>query len=391
MNPTQPKRRSRLAAKIIRRPGRSIALGALTVFLAGCSLESGPENGQNALRPKGEVAEKIDNLVTPIFWVAIIIATLVLIATVYIAIRYRHRKGSEDRPKQIHGSTPFEISWTILPAVILAVVAIPTISLIFDLAEAPKDPINVTVIGKQWWWQFDYPQQEGIKQKIITANELHIPTGRDIAFDLTSCDKSLGTVDENAACSVIHSFWVPELSGKRDVVPGHRNTLTFRADNPGTYLGQCAEYCGLSHANMRFRVVAESPDDFAKWVANQQKGPAVALADAGDAENLFVKKYGCSGCHGTMDSSQSVYGPNLTHLASRTTFASGYYPLNRANLIDWIYDAPSLIPMQSKECRLPPPATCVGMPSFSQNTPPGMPTMTRTEAAQLADYLLQLK
>ena len=121
------------------------------------------------------------------------------------------------------------------------------------------------------------------------------------------------------------------------------------------------------------------------------KGPAVALADAGDAENLFVKKYGCSGCHGTMDSSQSVYGPNLTHLASRTTFASGYYPLNRANLIDWIYDAPSLIPMESKECRLPPPATCVGMPSFSKDTPPGMATMTRTEAAQLADYLLQLK
>ena len=200
MNPTQPKRRSRLAAKIIRRPGRSIALGALTVFLAGCSLESGPENGQNALRPKGEVAEKIDNLVTPIFWVAIIIATLVLIATVYIAIRYRHRKGSEDRPKQIHGSTPFEISWTILPAVILAVVAIPTISLIFDLAETPKDPINVTVVGKQWWWQFDYPQQEGIKQKIITANELHIPTGRDIAFDLTSCDKSLGALGGVPSC-----------------------------------------------------------------------------------------------------------------------------------------------------------------------------------------------
>ena len=91
-----------------------------------------------------------------------------------------------------------------------------------------------------------------------------------------------------------------------------------------------------------------------------------------------------------MDSSQSVYGPNLTHLASRTTFASGYYPLNRANLIDWIYDAPSLIPMESKECRLPPPATCVGMPSFAKDTPPGMPTMTRTEAAQLADYLLLL-
>jgi len=370
---------------------RVLQLGGLALFLAGCSLKSGPKNSQNTFRPKGEAAQKIDNLMQPVFWIAIIIATAVLVATVFIAIRFRQRKGSDSRPKQIHGSTPFEISWTILPAVILAVVAIPTVSLIFDLDAKPKDPLNVTVVGKQWWWQFDYPQQAGIDKKIVTANELHIPTGRNVALDLTACDKSLGTVDENAACSVIHSFWVPELSGKRDVVPGHRNTLTLYTDKPGTYLGQCAEYCGLSHANMRFRVIAQSPEDFEAWTANQLDGPAVALSDSGGAENLFVKIYGCTGCHTTADSSLSVYGPNLTHLASRTTFASGSYPLNRANLIDWIYDSPSLVPMESKSCRLPPPATCVGMPSFSKNTPPGMPSMTRAEAAELADYLLQLK
>jgi cytochrome c oxidase subunit 2 len=190
---------------------------------------------------------------------------------------------------------------------------------------------------------------------------------------------------------VIHSFWVPELAGKTDVVPGHNNWLKLEADHPGTYLGQCAEYCGLSHANMRFRVIAQTPSDFADWIAGQRAGPAVSLEDAGEAGTLFTKTFQCTNCHTTTDSSLSTYGPNLTHLASRTTFASGYYPLTRQNLVNWILNAPSMIPMQSKDCRLPPPATCVGMPSFTENTPPGQPTMTRQQAETLADYLLQLK
>jgi len=368
------------------------ALATLALILAACSTESGPENGQNSLRPKGTSAEKIDNLFTPILWVAVAVGVLIIGATIFVALRFRVRKGNDDRPKQIHGSTPFEISWTIIPAVILAVIAVPTVALTFDLSEKPANPINITVVGKQWWWQFDYPKQENIDTKVVTANEMHIPTGRDIFLTLKACDPSLpGGFDGGPGCNVIHSFWVPELAGKRDVVPGHDNQMKLRADTPGTYLGQCAEFCGLSHANMRFRVIAESPGDFEAWVAGQQEGPAVSLADAGDAKQLFTQKYQCTNCHTTSDSSLSVYGPNLTHLASRTTFASGYYELTKPKLVEWILNAPSLIPMQSEDCRLPPPATCVGMPSFTENTPKGYPVMTRAEAGTLADYLLELK
>jgi cytochrome c oxidase subunit 2 len=372
------------------------ALATLALVLVACSTESGPENGQNSLRPKGQYAEEIDNLFTPVLWIAVAVGVFIIGAVIFVAIKFRAKKGSDGRPKQIHGSTPLEISWTLVPALILAVIAVPTVSTIFSLAEEPKDAIEVRVVGKQWWWEFEYPKDADGKQ-VVTANELHIPTGQDVVLKLAACDPSLGTTpDGNAQCNVIHSFWVPELAGKRDVVPGRINEMKIKTDTPGTYLGQCAEYCGLSHANMRFRVIAESPDDYAAWLAGQREGPTVPIADAGEAETLFQETFQCTNCHTTEDSSISVYGPNLTHLASRTTFASGSFELTRKNLIDWILDAPSMIPMQSEECRLPPPATCVGMPSFTKDTPPPSngttyPVMTRAQAETLADYLLELK
>jgi len=361
----------------------AVGLATLALVVAGC----GPSNGQNSLDPKGVEAKKIDNLFWPVLIVAVIVGIFIFVAVVYCAIRFRRRAGNE-RPKQIHGNTALEIGWTLIPAVILAVVAVPTVSLIFQLNEDPApNALNVTVVGKQWWWQFDYPASKG-STKVVTANELHVPTGREISIDLTACDASLP-----GGCNVIHSFWVPELNGKRDVVPGHNNHTSFTIDKPGTYLGQCAEYCGLSHANMRFRVIAQSPDDFEQWLSEQQDGPAVTLEDSGDAGELFSKTFACTNCHTTEDSSISTYGPNLTHLASRTVFASGSFQLNRANLIDWILNAPSMIPMESQDCRLPPGpgVTCVGMPSFTENTPKGDPVMTREQAETLADYLLSLK
>lgn len=370
------------------------AFGTLTLVLAACSTESGPENQQNPLRPKGEPAKQIDNLFTPIFWIAVAVGVFIIGATLFVAIRYRAKKGSEDRPKQIHGNTPLEIGWTLVPALILAVIAVPTVSVIFDIAEEPANPLEITVVGKQWWWQFDYPKQAGIDKAIVTANEMHIPTGQDVFLKLTACDESLpGGTTESPGCNVIHSFWVPELAGKKDVVPGRTNTIKLSTDTPGTYLGQCAEYCGLSHANMRFRVIAQEPDDFEAWVEGQTKGAAVALDDAGDAGDLFTQKFQCTNCHTTEDASISVYGPNLTHFASRKTFASGYYEITREKLVEWILNAPSLIPMESEDCRLPPSPfenTCVGMPSFTENTPEGQPSMTKAEAESLADYLLQL-
>ena len=207
-----------------------------------------------------------------------------MVATVVLAIKFRYRPGKNENPKQIHGNTKLEIGWTIVPALILAVIAVPTVSTIFDLAKDPgPSALQVTVEGKQWWWQFSYPDQ-----KVVTADELVIPAGRPVKVHLTACD---GTGDAKT-CNVIHSFWVPELNGKKDVVPGHDNWTTIEADKPGTYLGQCAEYCGLSHANMRFRVIAKTKEDFAQWVSEQQQGPAVPLFEddgttpAGDAQKL---------------------------------------------------------------------------------------------------------
>jgi cytochrome c oxidase subunit 2 len=369
--------------------GPAVVLGLSSLLLAACSAE---DNGQNSLKPEGPQAEKIDRLFIPVFWVSVVIGVLVLGAVVVFALRFRYRSGKNENPKQIHGSTPLEIGWTIVPALILAVVAVPTVITIFDLNKEPTgDVVNVTAVGKQWWWEFKYPEQD-----VVTANELVIPAGRPVKVNLTACDDSLPN-----KCNVIHSFWVPELNGKRDVVPGRKTFTTIEADKPGTYLGQCAEYCGLSHANMRFRVIAKEPRDFDRWIGEQQQGPAVPFQvgtgaqtqAAGPTQELMSTKFQCTNCHSVGDSKVSSYGPNLTHFASRTTFASGYYALNKDRLVEWVHNAPGLIPMESKACREPgEPAAgqCVGMPSFSRDTPAGQPTMTRQEAEEIADYLLEL-
>jgi cytochrome c oxidase subunit 2 len=374
-----------------RHGGRRLVLAAVVgvvLVLAGCSEVK--NNGQNSLEPKGPQAQKVYDLFVPILIIAIVIGIAIIAATVYLALKYRYRPGTNENPKQIHGNTKLEIGWTILPALLLAIVAVPTVATIFDLAQNPgPSALQVTVEGKQWWWQFSYPDA-----KVVTADEMVIPTGRDVYLHLTACDGE----GASKTCNVIHSFWVPELSGKKDVVPGQENTLTINADKPGTYLGQCAEYCGLSHANMRFRVIAKSPADFQQWLQEQQAGPVNPLYEsdgttpAGPTQELIVKTFQCTNCHIFDDSSKATYGPNLTHLASRTTFASGTYPLNKTNLTNWVQNAPSMIPMSSQDCRLPPgDGICVGMPSFIENTPPGMKSMTRAQAEDIADFLLEQK
>ncbi len=371
-------------------PRRKLVLavaGLATVVLAGCS--EAQNNKQNPLDPKGPAAEKINNLFTPVAIIAIGVGIFIILATIYVALRFRHRPGTNENPKQVHGNTRLEIGWTIVPALVLAVIAVPTVGTIFDLAEAPPDDaLQVTVVGKQWWWEFQYTDAN-----VVTANELVIPVDRPVDLKLKACDQ--GT------CNVIHSFWVPELAGTLDVVPGHTNRLTIEASELGTFLGQCKEYCGLSHANMRFRVIAESADDFSDWLAGQQQGPVNALTgpDPEDSSRQvtldepapqLIEKYQCQNCHVFDDASTVTYGPNLTHLASRTTFASGYYELTHDKLVDWLLDAPGLIPMEAADCRKPPgEGICVGMPSFTENTPQGMPVMTRDEADTLAGWLME--
>jgi cytochrome c oxidase subunit 2 len=380
-----------------RRIAAPVLVGGIALLLAAC----GNSNGQNSLQPHGEASKKIDNLFIPILALAIVIGILVIGATVVAAIKFRHREGKPDNPKQVHGNTTLEIGWTIVPALILAVVAVPTISTLWDLAARPVGPrvLQVDVTGKQWWWQFQFPKQalvpqsktlvypstyltggpvDGAKGMVTTSTELHIPVGTQVVLRLHARD-------------VIHSFWIPELNGKKDVMPDRTNTLTLEANKPGTYLGACAEYCGLSHADMRMRVIAEPMAKWKAWLADISGPPH---GDYGTSANptpvytLTNKTYGCTNCHVFNDALTPNYGPNLTHLASRSTFAGGTLETNRENLTKWILNAPHYVSMESKECREPPPATCTGMPSFTKNTPKGQKTMTTEDANTIVTFLL---
>ena len=283
----------------------------------------------DTLDPAGPVAQKQADLYWLVFWIAAGVFVLVEGLLVYAMIRFR-RRSADDTPRQIHGNTRLEIMWTILPALLLAGVAVPTVGTIFDLASRPEgDVLEVNVTGQQWWWEVEYPDLG-----LITANEVHVPAGRPVAINLTSKD-------------VIHSFSVPRLAGKQDLLPGRTSTIYLEATRPGTYLGLCQEYCGLSHANMRFRVIAQDPGDFDEWVAAQLRDAAVPPSGSVEAEGLEYFSTGqCIGCHTVRGVEAAVgrVGPDLTHLASRGTFAGAIFDLNEENLTRWLEDAPAVKP-----------------------------------------------
>ena len=338
----------------------TLGMATLVVVLASCGA-TGPDNRQNALHPAGPAAHKIMNLMTPFFWVAVVIGAGVVGMTIFVAIRFRERPGDEDRsPVQTHGNIVLEISWTIIPFLILAVMAVPTVATIFNLAKIPKGPnvIHVTVAARQWFWQYDYTDTG---TQFYTANELHIPVDQPVVLTLTS-----NNVD--------HSFWVPELAGKKDVIPGHPNTLTIEADHAGTFTGQCAEYCGLSHANMRLRVIATSKADYETWV--QQQLTPLSSAKVAQFTNTISKQWGCLSCHSIKNTEKTVgatIGPNLTHVGDREAFAGDIYPMTLDNLTKWVYDAPGRKPA----------GPLVGwMPSFKKDG------MTMAQAQQIAKFLL---
>ncbi len=198
----------------------------------------------------------------------------------------------------------------------------------------PAHDINVHVIGHRWWWEFDYTDL-GIK----TANELHIPEGGIVQLTLDSVD-------------VIHSFWIPQLSGKTDVIPGQTNHMWITADRTGTFIGQCAEFCGLEHAMMRVHTVVDSPDDFSAWVANQQKAAAVPQTQDEQAGYTLVTTV-CATCHSlNPDDPEPRVGPNLAHLFSRTTFAGAVYDLNQENLQSWLEDTQTMKPGNDMDLKM---------------------------------------
>ena len=288
------------------------------------------------LDPQGPFSTLIDNLVAPVFIIAGLVFVGVLGAVLYIVLRYREKGDPEldtaPMPKQTHGHTAAEITWTAIPAAILAVVAVLTAITILDLAAEEPDSLQVEVFGQQWWWGFRYDlDNDGTfdgANDVETSTELVIPVGRPVQLSVTSND-------------VIHSFWIPALNGKRDAVPGMVSPWKLQADEPGVYRGQCTEFCGLSHANMRMLVRAIPADEFDRWLANQQEPapePTTELAQ----EGLEVFKNNCASCHlidgvnnqQLADNPAALIAgiaPNLTHLMTRGTFAGSIYNLHYPN------------------------------------------------------------
>ena len=318
-----------------------LIVGALTLLLGACGKTEQP---QNVLDPKAPIARQLDDLWNPVFAISVVIFVLVEVLVVFVAIRYR-RRGDADNPKQIHGNNVLEIGWTITPFLILVVVAVLTVVNIGKLEAIPKgsDVVRVNVTGHQWWWEFNYPADG-----ITTANEMHLPVGKRIDVRLTSVD-------------VIHSFWPPKLAGKLDVIPNRVNHMEIKTEGvePGTYWGQCAEYCGLSHANMRLKVVVETEADFAAWQADQTTAPNLDLAadsPAASGKDLFRIK-GCGGCHAIDGYTAGTVGPNLTHFMSRKTFAGAIFANNTEELKAWLRNPPKQKPMM--------PDNGMGMPNLN--------------------------
>jgi len=286
--------------------------------------------------PVSPPAESIVNVSVLVLAIAALIFLVVEGVLLYSVIRFR-RRGAADatEPAQVYGSQPIEIAWTAAPAMIVFVLVLVTARTLWEVKVPPPEPtpgdntLFVTVVGRQWWWEFTYDHYDGEPLGFTTANELHVPAGEDgvprpVYLTLKSAD-------------VCHSFWVPRLGGKIDLIPGRTNHLWFRTDRPGLYLGQCAEYCGTQHANMLLRVSADRPDDFARWLGNERK-PAVDDPAAREGKEAFLRQ-SCVNCHAVRGTSaRGSYAPDLTHLMSRQTLASGMVPNTPDKLRQWVDD-----------------------------------------------------
>ena len=292
------------------------------LLLAGCA-----PHPQSTLSPQSDYASNIQNLFMFTVWVSLVVFAVVVSALLYAAVRFRGKTG-DPRPRLLPGNRALEIAWTAAPALILTAIAVPTVGLIFQSGgPAPATALQVTAIGHQWWFEFQYPDQ-----KIVTADEMHIPVGQPVNIALKSAD-------------VIHSLWVPELAGKRDMIPNHTNYLWFTPEQTGTYPGQCAEFCGIQHANMRFSVVVETPADFAAWVQTQQRTVALPATAAQQAGATVFQQVTCAGCHTIAGTAASgTIGPNLTHFGSRQTIAAGVLPNTPTDLEHWLQDPDGVKP-----------------------------------------------
>lgn len=310
------------------------------LLLAACK----PNAPQSTFGSVGEIAKDQLHLFYIIFWIAAIVFVLVEGALVYIIIKYRRKPTDTHLPPQTHGNTTLEVTWTIIPIILLAFVAVPTYQQISKESAVPRDSkqLRVEVTANQWWWEFRYPELG-----IVAANEMHIPLETVIDVDLHSRD-------------VIHSFWIPKLAGTLDVVPNRVNKMWFIAPEKGNYYGHCKEFCGIAHAQMRFRVIAEDQATFDAWAAKQKAVPAPpvgVLAEQG--AQLFSTK-GCVVCHAIngpdADAAQAARAagfakgadifpaPNLTTFGDRLTLGAGLVEKTEANVHTWVKNPDDIKP-----------------------------------------------
>jgi cytochrome c oxidase subunit II len=350
---------------------RRIASYAFVAAFAIAAVSCNEAHPNTTLVPHSDFGREIQFLWDRLLLLGTIVFVLVEGALIFVVIKYRHR-ANQPTPPQTHGSTKLEITWTLIPAVILVFIAVPTVRTIFiTQAQAAPGSLSIEVTGHQWWWEFHYPEYG-----VTTANEIYLPVGRTVNFRLRSAD-------------VIHSFWTPQLGGKRDVVTNRTNYIWYTPDTStasSVWNGFCAEYCGSSHANMRFRVFTVTPQQFASWVAGQKMpahfgaaGPATTLG--GDVGYIFPRQQipdyavphapipsgltftsgltgnaqrgqqvfsssACTGCHSIAGNpvAMGTIGPNLTHIGSRSTIAAGRFPNAAAYLALWIKNARAMKP-----------------------------------------------
>jgi cytochrome c oxidase subunit II len=316
--------------------------------------------------PASPPAHSIRSLFILVLAITAVIFLLVEGVLVYSIVRFRRSTPGSNEPPQVYGSMPIEIAWTAAPALIVFLLALILTRTEFEVRVNPETPppgskpLYVTVIGHQWWWEYIYDKYDGQDVGMITANELRIPASEDgvprpVYLTLQSAD-------------VCHSFWVPRLAGKTDLIPGRTNHMWFQTSQQGLFLGQCAEYCGTQHAHMLLRVDVDSPSAFQSWLEDQKK-PAKSEAAASAGRDVFLSQ-SCVNCHRVRGTSaKGTYAPDLTHLMSRRTLAAGMVPNTGDNLRIWLTD-----PQQIK-------SGCL-MPAFGLSGP---------QVDLLVDYLMTLK
>jgi cytochrome c oxidase subunit 2 len=314
--------------------------------------------------PVSPPAESIRNLSVLVLAITAFIFIVVEGILIYSIVRFRRRRvspgadatglGADAEPPQVYGSKPIEIAWTAAPALVVFVLVLVSARTLWEVNRPPPPPqsqegknaLFVTVVGRQWWWEYQYdyyngtairaigPDGKETDQPVITANELHVPVDRPVYLTLKSAD-------------VCHSFWVPRLAGKTDCIPGRVNSMWFQTDRPGLYVGQCAEYCGTQHANMLLRVYVDPPKVFEKWLANERKDQAPKDTDPEaikSGRKAFLGQ-SCVNCHRVRGTAaKGTYAPDLTHLMSRKTLASGMEKNNSENLGRWVADPQKIKP-----------------------------------------------